>query len=93
MEIYVLIVHLGIGLVNVTLHINEESMWEWFAQYILSHPDDDDFKPFLEDVNVEALVQQGAWSDICDAWSEYWCGEKYTDFQISVVVPASKKAS
>ena len=82
MEVLALIVHRGIGLVDVSLHPNEPHMWKQFAERILQE-DEEDFQLVRQaNPQLSQLNPEEHWDQLCKAWNDYWDGEKYTDFQI-----------
>jgi len=88
MNVLVLIIHRGIGLVDISLHPNEPHMWKHFAQRILEE-DDNDFKLVREaNPHLIQFSKEENWDQIIQAWDEYWDGEKYTDFEIFDIDPA-----
>lgn len=83
MDIYVLMVHRGIGLVDVSLHPDQSDMWCHFGKRIICEADSDDFFPVFEaHPEIRDLARHEDWTGVCDLWSDYWDGEKHTDFDV-----------
>jgi len=82
MQVLALIVHRGIGLVDVSLHPNQQQMWHCFAQRILEEDDRDFYLVREAHPQLNQLDPKEHWNQICKTWDDFWDGEKYTDFQI-----------
>ena len=90
MRIYVLIVHLGIGLVEVSLHSSEDAMWTSFGKGIAIRSNDNSFREYVEDEQVQQMIKAEDWIGVALGWNDFWGGEKYTEFEIHDYDPDSK---